>query len=204
MEIKLNALLRGKGEKLSPDFVPAVIYGNNIDSKSLKVKKAELEKALRVAGESNLISLELDSKIFKVLVKDTQRDVLKGFLIHVDFYQVNMSEKVHTEIPLHFIGESKAVKELGGALIKDMDTLQIECLPGDLIDHIDIDISILHNFDDVIRVNDIILPVGMKLINHTNEVVAAVREAKAEVVAPVAVAPAVVEAKKDEKKEVKK
>lgn len=208
MEIKLTAYLREKGEKIGPDFVPAVIYGKNVENKSLKVKKAELEKAFRSAGESNLINLEIGSEISKVLVKDTQNDVLKGFFTHVDFYQVNMKDKVHAEIPLHFIGESKAVKELGGALMKDIDALEIECLPGDLVDHIDIDISILNSFEDAIRVNDIVLPAGMKLVNHTNEVVAAIREAKVEVeaavVAPVVATPAGGEIKKEDKKENKK
>jgi len=214
MEIKLTAYLREKGEKLGPDFVPAVIYGKNVENKSLKVKKNELEKTFRSAGESNLISLEIGDEISKVLVKDTQHDVLKGFFTHVDFYQVNMKEKVNAEIPLHFVGESKAIKELGGTLIKDLHSLEIECLPGDLVDHIDIDISVLKTFEDVVRVNDIILPKGMTLINHTNETIVAVHEPKAEVeveveaVAPVATsevdAPTGGEVKKEEKKENKK
>jgi large subunit ribosomal protein L25 len=206
MEFKLTVQLRTEKEKLNAEFIPAVLYGKNVENKNLKVKANEFEKAWREAGESNLISLDLDGQITKVLVKDTQRHILKHSFTHVDFYQVNMKEKIITEIPLHFVGEAKAIKELGGALIKDMDHLEVECLPGDLVDHIDVDISVLQTFDDAIRVNDLKLPQGLSPVLHTNEVVAAVMEPKAEKepvieAAPVVGATSVSEDKKEDKKE---
>jgi len=111
---------------------------------------------------------------------------MKNFLTHADFYQVNMKEKITTEIPLHFIGEAKAIKELGGTLIKDMDSLEVECLPSDLVDHIDVDISVLNTYDDAIRVSDLQLPKGITMVHHTNEMIAAVKEPKVEVEEPVA------------------
>lgn len=186
MEIKLSAQLRAKNEKLAVDSIPAVVYGKGVENKSLKLKKNELDKAFAAAGESNLISLDFGSGAVKVLVKEIQRDVMKNTITHVDFYQVNMSEKITAEIPFHFIGEAKAIKELGGVLIKDMDHLEVECLPGDLVDHIDIDISVLKTFDDAIRINDLVMPKGIVAASHTNEMIAAVREPKVEVeVAPV-------------------
>ncbi len=178
MEIKLKAELRDKKEKLGLDFLPGVLYGKNFASQNLKLKKSDFDKVFARAGESNLVDLEIDSKITKVLVKDTQRDIMKNYFTHVDFYKVDMKEKITTEIPLHFIGESKAVKELGGVLIKDLSVLEIECLPGDLIDHIDIDISLLKTFDDAIRINDLHLPQGIALVHHTNEMIAAIRETR--------------------------
>ena len=180
MDLKLSAQLREKNEKLSPDLLAAVLYGKGVTNQNLKIKKIDFDKIFSVAGESNLINLDFGASPVKVLVKDLQRDALKNFVTHVDFYQVNMKEKIHTEIPLHFIGESKAVKELGGVLIKDISALEIECLPSDLVDHIDVDISSLNTFNDAIRVNDLRLPQGLALIHHTNEVVAAVMEPKVE------------------------
>lgn len=180
MELKLTAQARNRQEKNSPEFIPAVLYGKGVENRNLKMKKIDFEKIFSQAGESNLIDLELDGTSVKVLVKDYQRDPIKNFFSHVDFYQVNMKEKITAEIPLHFIGESKAIRELGGTLIKDMDTLEIECLPGDLVDHIDVDISVLNTFDDAIRVNDLKLPAGLVLVQHTNEVIAAVMEPRAE------------------------
>lgn len=180
MEIKLQAQTRENLEKMSADWVPAVLYGKGVTSQSLKIKKSDFDKVFKTAGESNLIDLEYGQAPVKVLIKEVQHDVLKGYPIHVDFYQVNMKEKITTEIPLHFIGESKAIKELGGTLIKDLDALSVQCLPADLVDHIDVDISVLNTFDDGIRVNDLKLPTGLELVHHTNEMVAAVKEPKAE------------------------
>ena len=191
MDIKLSAQAREKGEKLSKDFVAGVLYGKGVENRMLKVKRVEFEKTFKAAGESNLITLELGGAPIKVLVKETQRDVIKGFFTHVDFYQVNMKEKIKTEIPLHFSGEAKAIKELGGVLIKDMSNVDVECLPGDLVDHIEVDISVLSTFADAIRVSDLKIPAGLTLLTPGDAMVAAVREPRKEVVEePVAAAPA--------------
>ncbi len=179
MTIKLKAQTRETREKLSSDFIPGVLYGKEIKNQILKIKKNDFDKTFKEAGESNLIDLDYGSGAVKVLVKDTQKDIIKGSFIHVDFYQVNMKEKTTAEIPLAFIGESKAVKELGGTLVKELNVLEVECLPSDLVDHLDIDISVLESFNNAIRVNDLELPSGLTLVRETNDVIAAVREPKA-------------------------
>lgn len=205
MEFKLKAEKRAKNEKLAADFIPAVLYGKGVENQSLKLKKVDFEKAFSGAGESNLIDLDLGTGVVKVLVKDLQRDVLKYTFTHVDFYQVNMKEKITTEIPLHFIGEAKAIKELGGMLMKEINELEVECLPTDLVDHIDIDISVLATFDDVITIGDLVLPKGLKLEhNNAEDVIAMVVEPKAqevEEVKPVEEAPVAAAVSDDVKKE---
>lgn len=181
MNLKLNAEPRASQEKLEPNFIPAVLYGKGVENKNLKVKKIDFDKVFSSAGESTLIELLAGNEAgVKVLVKDIQRDVLKNFVTHIDFYQVNMKEKIHAEVPLRFVGESKAVKELGGVLIKDISAVEVECLPGDLVDHLEVDIAVLVTFDDAIRTNDLKLPAGVVLVHHTNDVVAAVKEPKVE------------------------
>jgi large subunit ribosomal protein L25 len=204
MEAKLQAEKRTKNEKLSPDFSPAVLYGKGVENQSLKIKRVDFEKAFAIAGESNLINLDFGQGVVKILVKDLQRDVLKYTFSHVDLYQVNMKEKITTEIPLHFVGESKAVKELGGMLMKSINELEVECLPSDLVDHVDVNISVLNTYDDVIKISDLVLPVGFKLLHHNPEdVIAMVVEPKVEVeeVKPVEAAPVVEEKKEEDKKE---
>jgi len=185
MTINLGAQTRESKEKLNSDFMPGVLYGKDINQ-NLKIKRTEFDKVFKAAGESNLINLDFGSGQVKVLVKETQKDVIKNFFTHVDFYKVDMKEKITTEIPLNFIGESSAVRELGGVLMCEMDVLAIECLPGDLVDHIDIDISILKTFSDAIRVNNIKLPAGLSLAHSTNDMVAAVKEPRAQIEEPVA------------------
>ena len=181
MDIKLTAQKRESGEKLNKDVVPAVLYGKGLNNEHLKINRVEFEKVFKVAGESNLINLDFGDGVIPVVVKDIQTDVLKGFFTHVDFYQVNMKEVIKAEIPLHFIGEAKAVKELGGVLIQDMDAVEVECLPGDLVDHIDVDISVLHDYTDAIRLEDLKIPNGLTILSQTNDMVAAVREPRVEV-----------------------
>ncbi len=204
MELKLQAEKRLDNEKLAPDFIAAVIYGKGITNQNLKLKRVTFEKMYALAGESNLIDLDFGDGVIKVLVKDTQRDVLKNTFTHVDFHQVNMKEKITTEIPIHFIGESKAVRELGGMLMKEINILDVECLPSDLIDHVDVDVSVLATYEDVVRISDLVLPKGMRLIkNSPEDVVVVVVEPKVQVEEekPVeAVAPVTPEDKKEEVK----
>jgi large subunit ribosomal protein L25 len=90
-----------------------------------------------------------------------------------------MKEKVTTEIPFEFVGEAKAVRELGGMLMREMDSIKVECLPSDLVDHIDVDLSVLATFDDVITVADLALPAGFELKrNNPEDLVAKVIEPK--------------------------
>ncbi len=182
MEFKLKAEKRELNEKLSAEYIPAVVYGKGIESQSLKLKKIDFEKAFSLAGESNLISLDFGNGEVKVLVKDIQRNVLKHTFSHVDFYQVNMKEKINAVIPLHFIGESKAVKELGGMLMRNLNEIEVECLPSDLVDHIDVDISVIENFDVMIQVKDLPIPNDLKILNNnSDDVVVSVMEPKAQV-----------------------
>lgn len=184
-EIKLEAIVRTKekGERIrKTNFIPAVLYGPNTESRNLKIKKIDFERIFALAGESSLIDLAIaGEKPAKVLVKEVQKDPLKDTIIHIDFYQVDMNKKITTEIPLHFIGESEAVKELGAVLVKNIDSVEVECLPGNLVNHIDVDLSALKNFHDAIKTNDLKLPAGIKLVNETNDIVVNVIEPKVEV-----------------------
>ncbi len=173
MSINLKAEKRDLQQKLDPNFyVPGVLYGKKIENLNIKVKKNDFKKAWEEAGESNLIDLKInDTESVKVIIKDVQYEPVKYIPIHVDFYQVNMKEKITAEIPLEFIGESKAVKALGGLLMKYTDVVEVKCLPGDLLDHIDVDISLLTGFEDSIHMKDLKLPESMELLRDLEEIV---------------------------------
>lgn len=189
-KVQLNAQLRNQSEGKPKivrglGFIPAVIYGFSVANKNIKVKRHDFAKAFKIAGESNLVDLSIDGgPAAKVIVKDIQRDGLTDNIIHIDFYQVDMTKKIQAEIPLNFVGEAKAVKDLGGTLVKNMDTVKVSCLPGDLVSQIEVDISKLENFDQFIRLNDLVLPKGVELASATNEAVVGAVETKIEVEAP--------------------
>ena len=174
---------------------PAVLYGHGIENVLLSIPTKILEKVYKQAGESTLLDLTVDGKDQrKVIIQDVQYDNVKGNIIHIDLHEVKMTEKLTTEIPLKFIGESKAVKELGGVFVANMDHLKVECLPGDLVHEIEVDISSLIDFESAIHIKDIKTPKGMEILDNADEVVAVVAPPRAE--EEIAAAPAEGEAAK--------
>lgn len=183
LKAQMRTEVNGKAKQLlNKGFVPAVVYGSGAVNTILKVNMHDLEHAYKIAGESNLINLVIgDQEPVKALIKEVQKGGLKNNLIHVDFYKVDMKKKITIEIPLNFIGESKAVKELGGTFIKNLDTVEVECLPGDIVKDIDVDISPLQTFEDVIKLGDLKIPEDIKLVNQKDLIIASVIEPKEEI-----------------------
>jgi large subunit ribosomal protein L25 len=144
-------------------LVPGVIYGDQIQSRHFSIASNQMTKLLRSFGTSTLFDVKVgdEEKPVKVIVQDVARDPVTDQFKHVDFYQVRMDKKLHTEIPLEFTGESLAVKDLGGTLTKQIDDLPIECLPENLIPNLEVPIETLATFEDVIRVSDLKLPRGV-------------------------------------------
>lgn len=163
------------------DTVPAVMYGHGVKSQSLAVAAIEFQKVYRQAGSSSLVDLVVDGGApLKVLIHAVQQHPTKTTPIHVDFYQVKMTEKLETDIDLRFIGESPAVKESGGILIRTLDNVKVQCLPGDLVPAIDVDLAVLKTFDDRIHVRDIVVPSGITILDGGDEVVASVTPPRSE------------------------
>jgi large subunit ribosomal protein L25 len=186
-QIKLNVEKRteenGKLAELRVNgYLPAVIYGPNIESESIKVKKQDFEEAFQTAGESQLIDLTINGKKeAKTLIKDVQRDPVKDNILHVDFYQVDMDKKIDVVIPINFINEPPAVKELGGTLVKTIESLEATCLPGDLVDKFDVDLSPLNSFEDYIRISDLNIPENIQIYQKDDAIIAHVMEPEKEV-----------------------
>ncbi len=154
-------------------IIPGVLYGHNTDPISLEMKAKEFDKAFEEAGTSTLVDLKIgDNKPIKVLTHEPQLHPVTGSALHVDFYSVKMDEKLQTEIPLEFIGESEAVKNLDGTLITNRDNIEIECLPSDLIPNYEVDLSALKTFDDQITVANIKLPSTIEILTDPEEVIA--------------------------------
>ncbi len=160
--IRLAATVRnGKVSDLK-EMIPAVMYGSGSENVSLSIKRVEFEKVFAQSGESGLISLKLDDGAESpVIVKDYQLEAVKHRIIHVDFFKVNMKEKVTAEVSLEFVGESPAVKTKGGIVIHNFDTLEIECLPSDLVQKVEVNLGMLENLGDSITIADITLPKGV-------------------------------------------
>ncbi len=181
-KITLNAELRENKDENNQSirekgFVPAVVYGKNQKNINIKLKALDMKKAYEVAGESSLIDLKLkDRDLIKVIIKDIQTDVVKGTMLHADFYIIDINVPIEVEIPLIFVNESKAVKELNGILSKNKETILVKCLPNDLISETKVDISSLSTFDDSIKVRDINLPENITVLDSLDDLIVNVIE----------------------------
>jgi len=177
-KISLSAKTRSiTGKKVktlrSNGLIPAVIYGHGTKPTAIEIPAANFIKAYDEAGTSTLIDLKInDSNSVKVLSHEPQVHPVTGRPIHVDFYKVRMDEKIRTEIPLEFIGESPAVETEDGALITNRDSIDIECLPADLIPNYEVDLSALKTFDDQITVASLRLPSTIEVLTDPEEVIA--------------------------------
>ncbi|WKZ25033.1 MAG: 50S ribosomal protein L25 [Patescibacteria group bacterium] len=175
--IVLSAELRKERVTDKKDFIPAVVYGSGMENTSLVLKRNDFEKVFAQSGESGLLSLQIEGgKTVPVIVKDFQADPVKHRIMHVDFFMVNMKEKVIAEVNLDFVGEAPAAKTYGGIVIKSRDTVEIECLPNDLMQKMEVDLSVLENLGDAIYLKDLKLPDGVNIIGEAEEVIANVVE----------------------------
>lgn len=162
------------------DLIPAVMYGNKIKAENLAVNYLDFKRVYDQAGESALIELDTEGKKHNVLIHDIQLAPMNGKITHIDFFQVNMKEEVETHIPLEFMGESEAVKAHGGVLIKNLDEIQVKCLPADLPDKFEIDIAKLATFDDVIAVKDLKVSDKVEILLDGETVIALVAAPRTE------------------------
>lgn len=155
-------------------WVPAVLYGRGIEAQPIKVEGVALRQVLQQAGMNQLISLKVGRrKAVPVLARDVQRATLKHNLLHVDFQQVVMTEKITTEVPVHLIGEAPAAKR-EGVLVQGLDTLTIECLPGDLMSVLEVDISHLDDYNAAVLVSDLTLPDTVTVLSDPDSLIAKV------------------------------
>ena len=143
-------LLRNQG------LIPGVLYGPKTKAASVKVNEKEFQKIYGKAGESSLIQLESQSGAKPVLIREIQRDPVKGGIIHIDFYQPPLDEAIEVTVPLVFEGEPLAVRDLGGTLLKNIQEVPVKALPQNLPHEIVVNISKLVTFEDKILVKDLL------------------------------------------------
>ena len=183
--ITLNSKKRDDNEKPNKvkdaGDIPAIVYGPGYENKSLKMDLVEFEKAYADAGTSTMIGLKIDdAEAIQVIIKDVQTNH-KNNVVHVDFYKIDETKKMTAPITLNFIGESEAVEVKKGVLSKNIDFIEVECLPSELISHIDVDLTQLKEIGDSITIKDLALSEAFTIKNSDNDSVASVVEPQKEV-----------------------
>jgi large subunit ribosomal protein L25 len=201
---KKVAALRRQG------VTPANVYGRNLESKAVEVETVVLTHLLRSAGRNVIIELHIEGEDSPrpVMLRAVQREPATSRLLHVDFYQVSLTQKMRTEVPLILVGEAPAVAEFGGILLQSLDSIAVEALPGDIPPHVEVDVSGLARIDDAVHVRELpIDPTKVHVMTDAELVVAKVAAPRlvaveeAEEVAAEAAAEAVAAAEEEAKEE---
>jgi large subunit ribosomal protein L25 len=154
-------------------IIPATLYGPKTEAMSLQLAERELSRVLEHAGTNRLIGLMIDDakKPRMILARDVQRDVITHSLVHVDLYEVVMTEKITADIPITLVGVAPGVTKKEGLLVRGLDSLQVHCLPDQLMDEIEVDISVLEERDQAILVSDLNVAGDIEILTNPDEVV---------------------------------
>ncbi|MDV2686755.1 50S ribosomal protein L25/general stress protein Ctc [Alkalihalophilus lindianensis] len=153
--------------------VPAILYGNKIDSQPVYVESVEFLKTVREVGKNGLFSLNVDGSKHQVMIHDMQIDPLKNEYLHVDFFEVDMKSEIDADVPVRLTGESPGSTE-GGVVTHLLYDISVKCLPNDIPEEIELDISEL-NIGDSIQITDLRDKVSVEITNEDEETVVTVQ-----------------------------
>ena len=160
--------------------LPAVIYGRHTEPINVVLDAHNASLILGRVTSSSLVTIELDGKEYPTLVREKQRDYIKNRLLHVDFLAVSLTESLRASVSLNFVGVSMAVKDFNAVLVTNLQLLEVECLPTDLPERIDVDITALEHPGDGIRVRDVKVSDKIRLLDDPDTMVVVATFAKIE------------------------
>src|SRR5690242_17178088 len=192
MQIKASArqpLGKRSRRLLREGKLPAIVYGHNTEATAITLDKLEFQKVFLKSGRTHLVDLAIDGKTEKVLVREIQTHPRRLGPIHVDFYQVNLQEKIEVEVPVHLIGESGPVKQGDADILQPLHSIRVECLPSDIPASFEVDITPLEEIEAELRVSDLKVPSGVTVLDEPEELVVKIvhkRELKVEEEVPAA------------------
>ncbi len=156
LKAEIRTITGRKVKKLRQEgLIPAHVFGHKVETIHVQVKKPEFADVFEKAGETGIIDLKIDSKSHPVMVRGMQVHPVTDEVLHIDFYQVNLSEKVTVNVPIEITGESPAVEKKIGLLLTPVSEIEIEALPADIPESIEVDITNLLNIGDEIKVADL-------------------------------------------------
>ena len=162
-------------------LVPAVLYGHNVESVPVQVKRDDLVQLIRMGGRTAIVHLKMGRKRpISVAIKGMHVDPLSGQLLHVDFYRVAAGEKLKMQVPLHFVGEAPVVKVHEVAIVRAVDQVEVECYPKDLPSFIPVDLTGLNDLGTSIRVSDLEPPPNVTILSPGDEMIVSVAAARRE------------------------
>lgn len=183
LEVTPRTVMGKANKRLRKDgLIPGNIFGHNQDAQTIQLDAIRFDYLRRHGSLRSILTLSLPDKSTQtVLLRYVQRAPKSGKILHVDFSRVNLTERIGMRVPLHFVGESPAVKIDGGVLLHLVETLEIECSASDIVDAIEVDISSMTEIDATLHASDVKLPENFKLVTNPEEPIAKVSATRAEV-----------------------
>jgi large subunit ribosomal protein L25 len=156
---------------------PANVYGHGLDSVSVQLESEVMDKTLKSLLANEVIDLKIagERNSRPVVVQKVQRHPLTSKVLHAEFYQVSLRQRMRADVPLIIVGTSEGVETYNGVLVKAIETVQVEALPLDLPSSIEVDITPLANLEDTIHVSDISVPEGVTLLTDPEVVIVKVQ-----------------------------
>lgn len=183
LQAKKRQFFRKKAKNLlASGLIPATVYGKKVEPVSIEVKASDFEKIYKKSGETQILEMEILEEKEKrpVLVHQMQMDPVTSAIQHIEFLQVDLTQKVTAKIPIAFFGEASAIKEKKGNFLELLDEIEVEALPQDLPPQIEVNVEGLSEVGQFIKVSDLILPKGVTVKTDPEELVCKIEEEKVE------------------------
>ena len=173
---KKSRFLRRQG------ITPVHLFGYDTEPMALQCETLQLKQVLKTAGKTKLVGLRVDKhrKPRNVVVREVQKNALSGELVHVDFFQVSMEERMKVEVPVVLVGEAPALKSKTNMMVRELAAVEIECLPDRIPESIQVDVSGLVDDDQSIQVKDLVLGEGVVALSNPEQVVIRIAPLKIE------------------------
>ena len=174
LQVSTRKLLGKKSRFLRRQGItPVHLFGYDTEPMALQCETVRLKQVLKTAGKTKLVGLTVDKhkKPRNVVVREIQKNAISGELVHVDFFQVSMEEKIKVDVPLVLVGEAPALKVKSNMMAQDLSAVEIECLPDRIPETIQVDISVLVEDDQSIQVRDLVLGEGVVALTNPAQVV---------------------------------
>jgi len=203
LKAKKRKTLGKKVKKMRREgILPGIIYGSKFESTPISFPLSEFQATYKIVGETNVLEIVLEKESHSVLVKQVQLHPLSDLPLHVDFYRVDLTQKVTAKVPLKFVGESEAVKTGLGILLELINEIEVEALPNDIPSSFSVDVSVLENLNDTLTIGNLDIPSGVEIKIDSQELICKIDEPKMKEVVEEVVEEEVVEGEEGEEDDV--
>jgi large subunit ribosomal protein L25 len=152
--------------------LPGIIYGNHIEPTPICLDAHTAGLVIPHLTSSSIVNIDLEGKTIPALVREKQKNYIKNIYTHIDFLAVSLTEKIRAEVSLHFVGLAPAIKDFSAAIVNNIESIDVEALPNDLPERINVDLSKLARLGDAVHVRDLVIPAGVTVLSDLDDVVA--------------------------------